>query len=59
MTHGWPNTIREVPSEIQLSWTFGEELTVEDDIVLKGMHIVIPSMKCQSILHLIHKRHLG
>ena len=34
--HGWPSTIREVPSEIQPYWTFREELTVEDSIVLKA-----------------------
>ena len=38
---GWPSTIREVPSEIQPYWTFREELTVEDGIVLKGTYIVI------------------
>ena len=59
ITHGWPNTIREVPSKIQLSWTFREELTVEDGIVLKCTCIIIPSRKCQSILHLIHEGHLG
>ena len=35
ITHGWPSTIREVPSEIQAYWTFREELTIEDGIVLK------------------------
>ena len=58
ITHGWPNTITEV-SKIQPLWTFWEELTVEDGIVLKGTHIVIPSKKCQSILCLIHEGHLG
>ena len=32
---GWPSTIREVPSEIQPYWTFREDLTMEDCIVLK------------------------
>ena len=38
----WPSTIREVPSVIEPSWTFREELTMEDGIILKGTHIVIP-----------------
>ena len=59
ITHGWPNTISEVPSVIQPFWTFWEELKVEDGIVLKGTCIVIPSKKCQSILHLIHEGHLS
>ena len=59
ITHGWPNTIREVPSEIQPFWTFQEERTVEGGIVLKGPCIFIPSKKCQAILHLIHEGYLG
>ena len=32
---GWPKTIKEVPSEVQPYWTFCEELTIEDGLVLK------------------------
>ena len=56
---GWPSTIREVPSEIQPYWTFREELTGEDGIVLKGTCIVIPIKKHQAMLNLIHDGHLG
>ena len=59
ITHGWPSTIIEVPSEIQAYWTFREELTVEDGIVLKGTHIVVPHKKCKATLKLIYKGHLG
>ena len=57
--HGWPNTIREVLSEIQPYWTFREDLTVEDGIVWKGTYIAIPLRKCQATLHLINEGHLG
>ena len=40
---GWPSTIREVPSKIPPYWTFREEHTVEDGLVLKGTYIVIPT----------------
>ena len=59
ITHGWPHTIKEAPSKIQPYWTFRQELTVENGIVLKGVHIVIPHKKCQPTLNLIHKGHLG
>ena len=55
----WPSTIREVPIEIQPYWTFREELTVEDGIVLKGTCIVIPHKKQQAMLNLVHEDHLG
>ena len=55
----WPKTVKEVPSEIQPYWTFHEELTVEDGLVLKGTRIIIPDKKREDILKLIHKGHLG
>ena len=57
--HGWPSTIREVPSKIQAHQTFREELAVEDGIVLKGIHIVILHKEHQNTLHFIHEGHLG
>ena len=59
ITNGWPSTIREDPSEIQAYWTFGEELTIEDGVVLKGTWIMVPHKKGKATLRLIHKGHLG
>ena len=59
ITNGWPTSIKEVPPEIQAHWTFQEELTIEDGLVLKGTRIVIPNNKCKQILAMIHKGHLG
>ena len=56
---GWPRTIKQVPPELQLYWTFREELSIEDGLILKGTRIVIPSKQCQAILKQIHKGHLG
>ena len=36
-----------------------EELTIKDGLVLKGTRIVIPKKKCNQILKMIHKGHLG
>ena len=57
--HGWPSTIKEVPSEIQPYWTFRKELTVEYDNVLKGTWIVVPYKKHQATCKLLHEGHLG
>ena len=59
ITHGWVSTMREVPSEIQPYWTFREELTIEDGIVLMDTQIVVPHKKHQATLQLIHEGHLG
>ena len=57
--HGWPRTVKEVPQEIQKYWTFREELTIEDGLILKGMQIVIPEKIREDILKQIHEGHLG
>ena len=56
---GWPNTIQEVPNIFKAYWTFREELTVEDDLVLKGTSIIIPKNKHKQTLQMIHEGHLG
>ena len=33
---GWPKSIKQGPPELQPFWTFREELTVEDGLILKG-----------------------
>ena len=58
-TQGWTSNIKEVPSVIQSYWTFTEELTIEDGIILKGTRIVIPAKKWEAILKLIYEGHLG
>ena len=59
ITQGWPSAIKEVLSVLQSYWTFREELLIEDGIILKGTRIVIPTKKCEAVLKLIHKGHLG
>ena len=59
ITHGWPSTIRDVPSEIQAYWTFREELPIKDGIILKGTWIVVLHKKHEATPTLIHKGHLG
>ena len=56
---GWPKNIKQVPPEIQPYWTFREELTIEDGLILKGTRIVIPTKQRQAILKQLHKGHLG
>ena len=59
ITQCWPSTIKEVPGVLQSYWTFREELTIEDGIILKGTWIVVPAKKCEAVLKLIHEGNLG
>ena len=56
---GWPKSIKQVLPELQPFWTFREELTVEDGLILKGTRIVIPNKQCKAILQLLHEGNLG
>ena len=56
---GWPANIRELPQILHPYWTFREELTIEDGLILKGTRIVIPTTKRALILTQIHNSHLG
>ena len=56
---GWPNNIKEIPQVLHPYWTFCEELTIEDGLILKGTQIVIPNKKHEAILKQIHDSHLG
>ena len=51
---GRPKSIKQVPPELQPFWTFREELTGEDGLILKGTRIVIPNKQCKAILKLLH-----
>ena len=53
------STINEILPVLQPYWTFQEELTIEDGLILKGTRIVIPSKEQETILNQIHDSHLG
>ena len=56
---GWPKSIKQVPTMLHPYWTFREELTIEDGLILKGTRIIIPNNEHKTILELIHEGHLG
>ena len=59
ITFGWPHAVQELPKELQAYWTFREEMTVEDGLILKATRIVIPPTMRESILQQLHDGHPG
>ena len=51
--------MQELPKELQAYWTFREEMTVEDGLILKATRIVIPPTMQESVLQQLHDGHLG
>lgn len=50
--NGWPD-------QAKLYWDYCDELTVEDDVHLKGNRIVIPQSKQRFMLHKVNTSHQG
>ena len=59
ITYGWPQTVQELPKELQAYWTFREEMTIEDGLILKATRIVIPPTMRELTLQQLHEGHLG
>ena len=55
---GWPQEICDLLKEIQLYWTFHEEMTIEDGLLLKGTSIIVPQTLCKEMIQILHTGHL-
>ena len=56
---GWPKKINEVDDQIQCYWSFQEDITVTDDILVRGDRIIIPRSMHTHMLSQVHKGHFG
>ena len=57
---GWPDLQRQITKDLKPYWSYRDELSVEDGIILKGgEQILIPKMMQQQILEALHAGHQG
>ena len=56
---GWPNTFREINKNLQPYWSYRDELTIENGILMKSGRIIIPKVMQPEILQKIHYDHQG
>ena len=56
---GWPQDKHDLRKEIHPYWTFCEEVTIEDGLLLKGTHIIVSQTLCKKMNQLLHTGHLG
>ena len=59
IANGWPENIKMVPEAVRTFWSFRDELSVEDGIILKGERVVIPQSLKQDTLKQLHAAHQG
>ena len=56
---GWPNSKEQIPEIIQEYWNFREEITIQDGISYKGLHMIIPVSLKADMLKKLHSSHVG
>ena len=39
---GWPDSTKDLPTDVRVFWSFRDELAVEDGIIFKGKQVLIP-----------------
>ena len=59
MIQGWPDSIKDLPTDVRVFWSFREELAVEDGIIFKGKQVLIPESLRADILAQLHQSHQG
>ena len=47
---GWPDSRDELCTDLQLYWSYRDELAVIDSIILKSKHIIIPNSLKEQVL---------
>ena len=59
VNEGWPENIKDCPTEAKPYFTIREELTVVDGVIFKDNKIVVPSTLRKEMLAKIHESHQG
>ena len=56
---GWPKKISEVDDKIKCYWSFREDITVAEDILVKGHRIIVPKAMREYMLKQVHEGHFS
>ena len=56
---GWPDSIKDLPADVRVFWSFRDELAFEDGIIFKGKQVLIPKSLRADILAQLHQSHQG
>ncbi|XP_041469952.1 uncharacterized protein K02A2.6-like [Lytechinus variegatus] len=57
--NGWPESKRDIPNNIRPYYSFRDELTEIDGLIMKGNRLVVPSCLQKDMLDVLHQSHLG
>jgi hypothetical protein len=57
--HGWPENIKEIPTNLRPYWPYRDELAIESGVIFKGKQVLIPPPLRADILKRLHSSHFG
>ena len=57
--NSWPNRFTNVPRITRNYWDFHDELSIDDDLLMKGEQVIIPPSCRDTIMDDLHKSHAG
>ncbi|CAG2252246.1 unnamed protein product [Mytilus edulis] len=55
----WPLKKEELPEDLKMYWQFRNEITCIDNLLYKGLKLIIPTSLRKEMLQLIHETHMG
>ncbi|XP_038062402.1 uncharacterized protein K02A2.6-like [Patiria miniata] len=56
---GWPDSVKELPRDLQVYWPYRDELGISWGIIFKGRQVIIPDSLQTDILQQLHTGHMG
>ena len=56
---GWPENIKDLSVDVRTYWSFRDELSMQNGIILKGNQVIIPDQLRHNILEQLHASHQG
>ena len=56
---GWLSTKDKLPSDLRPHWSYRDDLSAIDGVVIKGRQILTPSSLKQQVLDQLHTNHMG
>ena len=59
ITNGWPRELADVEAEVKPYFSYRDELTTQDGIILRGDRIVIPTSMRKEVKQKAHAGHMG
>ena len=57
--HGLQQRIQQVPKITKHYWSYRDEIAIQDGVLMKGHHIIIPRQMQKEILAKLHSSHQG